>query len=488
VSRARVLAAAACALGASLTCVLGACAVGPNFKPPATPPAAAAPFVSAQPAIATGEAPPDAWWRLYDDPVLDGLVKDALTENEDLKVAAANLLKAQGVLQQARAGLFPTTSLAVNDLWGVSSTDQLVSALGNQPAQRGWFASGAFNAAYEVDIWGRIRRSIEASRADTQAAADAENVVRITVAAETARAYADACAFAEQADTARQSADIARQVLDLTTRQRDLGAKSDFDVASAAAVLDQTRATIPTFEGERRAQLFELAVLTGRPPSEISQAAAACTTPPTISTPLPVGDGAALLKRRPDVLQAERTLAGDTARIGVAVADFFPTVSLTGSTATGGANAKQFFSATSFSYQLGPMITWTFPNVLVAKAEVVQARAQASASIAQFDSVVLNALKETEQALTTYDAELARHSALSANRDDNQRAFDLAQIQLQRGSISFPDLLVTERNLDDAKAQLAASDQALIEDQVAVFQALGGGWQDAPPVLPPKAP
>jgi len=198
--------------------------------------------------------------------------------------------------------------------------DDLYDSIGR--AQGGWFASGAFNAAYEVDIWGRIRRSIEASRADTQAAADAENVVRITVAAETARAYADACAFAEQADTARQSADIARQVLDLTTRQRDLGAKSDFDVASAAAVLDQTRATIPTFEGERRAQLFELAVLTGRPPSEISQAAAACTSPPTITAPLPVGDGAALLKRRPDVLQAERTLAGDTARIGVAVADF----------------------------------------------------------------------------------------------------------------------------------------------------------------------
>jgi NodT family efflux transporter outer membrane factor (OMF) lipoprotein len=482
VSRARRLAALASMAGVS------ACAVGPSFKPPATPSGASAPFVSAAPAIASVEAPPDAWWRLYDDPALDGLVKDALTENEDLKVAAANLLKAQGVLQQARAGLFPTTSLAVNDLWGVSGTDQLVAALANQPVQRGWFASGAFNAAYEVDIWGRIRRSIEASRADTQAAADAENVVRITVAGETARAYADACAFAEQADTARRSADIARQVLDLTTRQRDLGAKSDFDVASAAAVLDQTRATIPTFEGERRAQLFELAVLTGRPPSEISQAAAACTAPPTITTPLPVGDGAALLKRRPDVLQAERTLAGDTARIGVAVADFFPTVSLTGGAATGGANARQFFSAASFSYQLGPMITWTFPNVLVAKAEVVQARAQASASIAQFDSVMLNALKETEQALATYDAELARHSALVASRDDNQRAFDLAQIQLQRGSISFPDLLVTERNLDDAKAQLAASDQALVEDQVAVFQALGGGWQSAPPVVPPKAP
>jgi NodT family efflux transporter outer membrane factor (OMF) lipoprotein len=474
--------AQACILGAS------ACAVGPNFKPPPTPPAAAAPFVSAKPAIASAEAPPDAWWRLYDDPVLDGLLKDALTENEDLKVAAANLLKAEGVLQQARAGLFPSTSLAANDLWGASSTQHLVASLANQPVRRGWFASGAFSVSYEVDIWGRIRRSIEASRADTQAAADAENVVRITVAAETARAYADACAFAEQADTARQSAGIAREVLDLTTRQRDLGAKSDFDVASAAAVLDQARAAIPAFEGEQRAQLFELAVLTGRPPSEISAAAAACKSPPRIDRPLPVGDGAALLRRRPDVLQAERTLAGDTARIGVAVADFFPTVSLTGNAGTGGASARQFFAPSSFNYQVGPLITWSFPNVLVAKAEVVQAKAQTSASIAEFDSVVLNALRETEQALTAYDAELARHAALLANRDDNQRAFDLAQAQLQGGAIGFPDLLVTQRNLDVARAQLAASDQALVDDQVAVFQALGGGWQDAPPVVPHRAP
>lgn len=481
-SRVRALAPLALALGAA------ACAVGPNFKPPATPPAAAQPFVSARPAIASGEAPPDAWWRLYDDPTLDRLVEDALTENEDLKVAAANLLKAEGVLQQARAGLFPSTDLAVGDTWGVSGTQQLLAALEKQPVRRGWVGSGAFNVSYEVDLWGRIRRSIEAARADAQATAEAENVVRITVAAETARAYADACAFGEQADTAKASAQIARQVLDLTTKQRDLGAKSDFDVASAAAALDQTRATIPTFEGEQRAQLFELAVLTGRPPSEISAAAAACRSPPRIATPLPVGDGAALLQRRPDVREAERTLMADTARIGVATADFFPTVSLTGATSTGGSSARQFFSGSSFSYQLGPLITWNFPNLLVARAEVLQAKAQASASIAQFDAVVLNALKETEQALTTYDAELSRHEALIASVRDNQRAFDLAQAQLQRGAISFPDLLTTQRNLEEARAQLAASDQALVDDQVAVFQSLGGGWQDAPPVLPHKAP
>jgi NodT family efflux transporter outer membrane factor (OMF) lipoprotein len=471
-----------------LALAASACAVGPNFHPPQTPPNAAAPFVSATPKVATADAPPPDWWRLYDDPALDNLVQQALTENQDLKVAAANLLKASGVLAQAHAGLFPSTDLSVSDLWGRSSTAQLVQALGGPKAEPAWVGAGAFNVSYEVDIFGRIRRSIEAARGDAAATLEAENVVRITVAAETARAYADSCAFAEQAASARNSADIAKQTLDLTTRMRDLGARSDFDVASAAAIYDQTQAAVPTFEGERRAQLYELAVLTGRPPAEISEAAAACRTPPTIKAPLPVGDGAALLRRRPDVLQAERILAADTARIGVATADFFPTVSLTGNAATGGTSLKQIASASSFSYQLGSLITWTFPNVLVARAEVIQARAQASADIAAFNSVVLNALKETEQALTTYDAELSRHASLIANLKDNQRAFDLAQIQLQHGSISFPDLLQTERNLEAARAALAASDQALIDDQVTVFQDLGGGWENAPTVVPPKSP
>jgi NodT family efflux transporter outer membrane factor (OMF) lipoprotein len=471
--------------------VLGAsaCAVGPNYHAAETPPAEAQPFVSARPAIAsTAEAPPADWWRLYDDPTLDQLVQEALTNNEDLKAAAANLLRASGVLSQARAGLFPTTQLSANDLWGKTGSSDLVAALTGTKAEPSWLGAGAFNVSYEVDLFGRIRRSIEAARADASATAEAENVVRITVAAETARAYADACAFAAQADTARKSAELSQQVLDLTRRMRDLGARSDFDVASAAATLDQARAAIPTFEGEHRAQLFELAVLTGHPPAEISQAAAACQAPPTIRTPLPVGDGAALIKRRPDVREAERTLAADTARIGVATADFYPTVSLTGNAASSGTSLKQIASAGNFTYQFGPLITWTFPNILVARAEVIQAKAQASASIASFNSVVLNALKETEQGLSTYDAELARHTALAANVADNESAFDLAQIQLRQGSISFPDLLQTERNLVAARAELAASDQALIDDQVAVFQDLGGGWEDAPVVIPHRAP
>ena len=472
----------------AVAALLAGCTVGPRYQAPPAPPSGQGGFVSAAPETFSPAPPPADWWRLYQDPVLDALVRDALTQNADLRAAAANLAKARGVLEQARAGLFPSTNLAASALYGRNTTQDLVASLQGTTAHPGWVYDGQFDVSYEVDLFGRVRRTIEAARADAQSIQAAEDLVRVTVAAETARAYANACAYGEEADVARRSAGLAKDIYDLTVRQRDLGARSDFDVASAGVIASQAQAGIPTLEGQQRAALYSLAVLTGRPPEEVSAAAAACKTPPSVRQLLPVGDGAALLKRRPDVRQAERIVAADTARIGVSEADFFPTVSLTGSAAQAGTNGAQLTSSRNFAFGLGPLVTWTFPNVLVAKAEVQQSRAQASGDIARFDSAVLDALKEVEQALTAYGSELQRHAALVLARDQSQRAYDLAQVQFQNGAISFPDLLQTERNFLQAQSDLASSDQLLVSDQVTVFKTLGGGWEQAPPVTPPKAP
>ena len=478
-----------CMLSAcALICMLSACALGPNYKPPTPPAGATAPLAAASPAATSPGPVPDVWWRLYDDPTLDALITQAFADNQDLQTAEHNLAASRAIYEGARSGLLPQTDIVSGATYGRDgTTDEILELSGHKP-QTIWLFDSLIDVSYELDLFGHVRRSIEAARDQAQAVAAARDSLRVTIAAETARAYGSICTLGEQLDVANQALSLAARQQQIMQNRLAAGAGSQFDVVRAQVLVAQAQATLPPLQGERQASLFELAALLGETPQNAPVAVMACVQPPQLAAPLPVGDGAALLRRRPDVLEAERTLAGDTARIGMAVADFFPTVSLTGAGGTGGASAKQFFAPSSFSYQVGPLITWNFPNVLVAKAEVVQAKAQASASIAQFDGVVLNALKETEQALVTYDAELARHAALVAGRDDNQRAFDLAQIQLQRGSISFPDLLVTERNLDDAKAQLAASNQALVDDQVAVFQSLGGGWQDAPPVIPPKAP
>ena len=463
-----------------LALLAAGCAVGPQYAPPATPAAGGGAFASANPEVFSPHAARPDWWRLYDDPVLDGLVRKALTQNADLKAAAANLARARGALEQARAGLFPGTTVEAGATYGKSAS-------ASQP-RTGWVFDGAFDVSYEVDLFGRVRRTIEAAHADAESVAATEDLVRVTIAAETTRAYANACTSAESLAVAHRSEALARELYDLTARKRDLGASSDFEVASTGAVLDQVRAAIPSLEGQQRTALYELAVLTGDPPEVISAEAAACKTAPHLGQLLPTGDGAALLRRRPDLRRAERVLAADVARIGVAETELFPTVTLNGTASQVGSSGQQLTSSRGFSWGVGPLITWNFPNLLAAKAGVRQARAQASGDIARFQSAVLTALKEVEEALTAYASELRRNAALRSARDQSARAYQLAQVQMENGRIGFPDLLQDERVLLQAEGDLAASDQALVSDQVTVFKALGGGWETAPAVTPPKAP
>ena len=470
----RLLGPCAAALG------LAACAVGPRYQPPTTPPSASRPFVSSQAGVAEDQPLPPDWWRLYQDPVLDSLVQRALTENQDLKVAASNLAYAQALVEEAKAGRYPTTDLSAGATYGKSAQEAAAGA----GAHMTW--STGFTAAYQVDLFGRIRRTIEAARANAEAVRGAEDAVRVTVAAETASAYASVCGLGEQLAVARRSVDLVQQTYDITVRQRDAGALSDFDVAREGVLLEQAKAAVGPLEGQRRSAVFTLAALIGRTPSEAPAEVQACVTPPRLAQALPVGDGAALLRRRPDIREAERALAAQTARIGVATADYFPTVTLGGSVSSSAGGVGQLFSAATTAFTGGPLVTWSFPNITVAHAHVAEADAQAQAALAGFDSVVLQALKESEQALSAYAAELDRQRALGLARQHADEALRLAQIQYQAGGASFLDLLQAQAALVGADQAVAVSDQAISADQVAVFQALGGGWETAPPVTLPK--
>lgn len=465
---------------------LAGCAVGPNYQAPRTPDDAAGPFVSAAPSSSETAAVPADWWRLYDDPVLDRLVREALAQNDNLKVAAANLASAEALVSQARAGQFPSTNLTAGATYsrGAASAQTSSAASVGSRAPASWFYSTGFSAAYQIDLFGQIRRSIESARASAQAQESALDAVRVTVAAETTAAYANVCGYARQADVARRSLGVIQESYDIAVRQRDAGALSDFDVERQATLLEQSRAAIPTLDGQRRAALFELTALLGKSPVEAPADAAACRTPPRLKQALPVGDGAALLKRRPDVREADRQLAAATAKIGVATASLYPSVTLGGAITAGASRPSRMFNAPSYS--LGPLISWSFPNTLVALAQIREARATASGALAGFDGVVVQALKETEQTLTAYAAELDRHGSLSAARDHADAALRLAKIQYQAGTASYLDLLTAETTETAAEQALAASDQLLASDQVAVFQTLGGGWQDAPAVVAPR--
>lgn len=451
--------------------LLGACAMGPDYTRPETPPPAAGAFQTSAPGTSTAE-PSDRWWRLYDDPALDRLIGRALAANTDLRIARANLLRAQAVVREARSGLFPTGELSAGANYG---NDQGFQGGQQTGGTSQWSYNGSVAANWEVDLFGRIGRSIEAARADAAAEEAARDSVALTVAAETARAYVDACTLAEAIAVARESAAIAERELTIQRTRERVGAGSGLDLERSATALANVRATLPTLEGRRRASLFELAALIGATPSEVPEEARSCTRAPQPVAAIPVGDGRSLLARRPDVREAERRLAADTARIGVATADLYPRISLGGS---GNFFRNNMVSGSdSFTFSLGPLISWSWPNLVVGRSRIQQAEAQAQASLAAFDGTVLNALKEAEQALSFYAAEGERNQRLREAATHADAAYRLADRRYRAGSIAFMELLDAQRELLDARAALAGSTQQLGSLRVDVFKTLGSGWE-----------
>jgi NodT family efflux transporter outer membrane factor (OMF) lipoprotein len=436
------------------------------------------PLISTTPTAETVAEPPNDWWRLYHDDTLDRLLQEAFTANTDLRVAAANLTASRAVLQATRSQRLPQTQADVSATYGRDPVTEEILELTGRDAESIWLYEGILEVSYEVDLLGRVRRSIEAARADTASVIATRDVVKITVAAETARAYAQVCALGEELNVAHHSLDVVSREAEITNNRREAGAGSEFDVVRAQELVAQVRASIPPLEGQRHAAFFELAAVLGRPPSKAPAEVESCVLPPRLNDLIPVGDGASLLKRRPDVRQAERRLAGATARIGIATADLYPKIELRGFIGGVSTEPDQFVTNKGIAWGLGPAISWTFPNQAGPRARVRQAEAATVAALASFDAVVLQALKETEQALALYGAELDHRQALSEAQDRAQKAFEIADGQFRAGAVSDLDLLTTEQQLIATDAAVASSDAALVQDQIAVFKALGGGWRN----------
>jgi multidrug efflux system outer membrane protein len=456
--------------------LLTACTVGPKYQVPDAPQGARAPFASQVTTAETGDLAADRWWHLYHDERLDRYLDEAFAANTDLKAAEANLSAARAILEGVKSERYPATKAEAGGIYGRDPvTDEILGIVGHAP-ENTWIFDALLDVSYEVDLFGRVRRSVEAARADAAANAAARDAVKITVAAETARAYAQICALGEQLSVAQHSLDIVQHEADITVQRHEAGANSEFDVVRAEGLVAQIRAGIPPLAGQRRAAVYQLTALLGRTPAHAPDDATACILPPRLDALIPVGDGAALLKRRPDIRQSERRLAGATARIGVATADLYPRISLTGFYGGVSATFTDLASHDARAWGIGPSISWSFPNQSLPRARIRQARAAEAAALANFDGSVLQALKETEQSLATYAAELERREALSDAQTKARRAFELAHDQFINGAVSNLDLLTAEQVLVAVDASVAVSDTALVQDQIAVFKALGGGW------------
>ena len=356
-----------------------------------------------------------------------------------------------------------------------ATTDEILELNGHRP-QTIWLFEDLFEVGYEVDLFGRVHRQIEVAGANEGAALALRDSVKAVVAAETVRAYAAICALGEQLAVSQHSLELVSREAEITAHRFEAGAGTALDVKRAQALVEQVRAEIPTLEGQRRAALFALAALLGRTPADSPAETETCNQPPRLRALLPVGDGASLIRRRPDIRQAERRLAAATAQIGVATADLYPTVRLVGLYGGAASEVSDLGKNAGLTWGVGPEITWNFFNQSTARARVRQAKAGEAAALASFDSVVLGALREIEQALSIYGESIQNRASLITARQRIHEAFDIAHDEYSAGALSSLDLLTTEQSLVALDTALAASDSALVIDQIAIFKALGGGW------------
>jgi outer membrane protein, multidrug efflux system len=454
--------------------LLGGCAVGPNYQPPKTEPPAR--FANAAQEIFTTNEPVAAWWRAFHDDELTKLVEWAASSNLDLRVARANLLQARALRLGATSDFLPVA----NGVASYSNNRYSEAELFNAPAairQQELYNLG-FDATWELDIFGRLRRSYGANAAEVQAAESARRDVFVSVAAEVARNYFELRGAQNEMAVLLRNATNQTETLNLTQGRLDAGGGTELEVAQARAEVNNTLAAIPPVESAIAHAIHRIGVLTGRQPEALIDELQAPSALPGLPELVDIGDPGQLLRRRPDIRAAERNLAAATSRIGVAVADLFPRVTFNGAI---GLEAESFAGLGrpgADNHSFGPSITWAALDYGHVRSRILAARAQADAQLAQYEQAVLTSLEETENALVDYGRARARRDYLAESVKASQAAATLARSRYDNGAAGFLTVLDAERVLLLAQDQLAQTRTQTATALVAVYKALGGGWEN----------
>ncbi|MCW8276083.1 TolC family protein [Pseudomonas sp. PCH199] len=461
---------------AGLGLLLSACqAVGPDYH---LPDEAAIHREDLQGELAIDGKPvvsdpvPADWWRLYRDPRLDQMIQQAMASNTDLRVAAANLQRSRAQVDEAEA--------AGGWSGGVKMGAQRLQESGEafllpEKVPVANVGDIGISASYQFDLFGKLQRGIEAAKANADATQAAADTARITLVADVVRAYTQVCAANEEREIAQHSLDLQAQSTTLIQRLRDAGRGDETQVTRSQTQFKSLRADMPRYEAERQAGLFRLSMLLAKPVDQLPAGTATCAELPKIAQLIPVGDGASLLKRRPDVRQAERRLAAATATIGIATAQLYPDVSIGATVGTVGI-LENLGEPSTNRWGFGPSLTWTVPTN-GARARIREAEAVTQGALAQFDGVVLNAIRETQTSLAQYSALLQRRDALADAEQSAKLAADQTHRFFQAGRASFLADLQATRTYTDVRAQLAAANTQVAAGQINLFLALGGGWE-----------
>jgi len=447
--------------------------VGPDYEPPVT----SLPGAWHEPAesgLASGTADLAGWWHRLGDSVLDELVARGTRQSLDLREAFARVREARALRGVAASERYPTVDGRVAFTRTGQSENTVFGAFVPDANEY----SAGFDAAWEIDLWGRVRRSVEAADADLATTVEDARDVLVTVAAEVALSYVDLRGFQRRLAIARDNLSLQEQTLDLVRGRFEAGLVGEGDVAQARTNLETTRSALPAFEIGLRAAENRLAVLLGQAPGTLAAELAGEGTIPVPPLAVAVGVPADLLRRRADVRSAERALAAETARIGVAEGDLYPRLALFGSLGLASEEASDLFRTSSAASIFGPSLRWNLFDAGRLRQFVAAQEARTDQALARWERTVLGALEESENAMTAFVHEQARRASLFEAASQARLAVDFARTQYTEGLSDFQNVLVSERSLAVLEDELATSDAAIATHLIRLYKSLGGGWDE----------
>lgn len=458
---------------ACLLPLLSACMMGPDYVKPEQKTSGEWATEHTQ----TGEevAPLSAWWKSFDDPVLDKLIAETAAHNLDIRIAVANIERARALRQGAVAPFFPRVdATASGTRQGFSAATQRNRV--NPEQERDDF-DASLDAAWELDFFGRIRRMTEAADARLEASEEDRRDILLTTLAETAQSYFTVRGLQKRIEVLGKNVELLREVEEVAQSQFEAGSVTEFDYTTAVGERKQFEATLPMLEADLAAAIYRLSVLAGKEPQHYKELLTVQTplhTPPKL---VPIGVRSELLRRRPDVRRAERELAASNADIGVAIAELFPRISLTGSIGSSALVFSDMFTSAGGNHSLGGILTLPIFQGGAGFANIDAAKASNRAALLTYEQWVLTALEDAEGSLMRYAKEWQALERLQAAEEQRKEAYRIARLRYESGQENFLVMLDAERSLVTAQDQTIQSETRILTYLTQLYKALGGGWE-----------
>ncbi len=454
--------------------VLSSCASLEKLAGPPKPSVEATSFTKGTTERFNAAQPVAEWWKQLNDPQLTILIQEAVDHNLDVKIAIANVQKARALLRATGADSFPTVDT------NVSYARERLSEEGitGRPADRtvNNYEAG-FDAFWELDVFGRVSERIAREKAAAEESLAELRSVYVIVTAEVARTYIELRGAQYRLNIANRNEANQEKTYNLIQEMAEGGRSTNLDIARAQTLLEQTRSTIPPLEAEVSSHIHRLGVLTGQTPDALDRELKSVKPLPSVPSTVAIGDPQSLLSRRPDIRRAEQQVEQAIASYNLAVADLYPEISISGALGFASASFGDWASAGAFNTSIGPTMSWRILDRVRVRAEIDQAGGETKARIASFDKTILEALEEVETALVNFTKEEARRQSLIQAASSSATAAELAKVRFEEGMDSFLDVLDAERTQLEAEDALAQGETQTALNLIAIYKALGGGWQ-----------